>query len=318
MNIFIKLRTFLKDPKAAISSKIQDLEWCINSWLLSEKIYKKIPDKLAVKTKYWVVFGKYPNLKNPKTFNEKLAWCKIYDRKPKYTMMVDKLRVRETVQSLIGEDYLIPLLNVWDSPDEINLASLPKQFVLKWNHDSGSVIICKDKAEFNFDDALRKLKGAQNNNHYQLLREWPYKNVRPKLFAERYMKCSESDNLPVYKFFCFDGEPRIVQFIQNDKTAEETVDYFSVEWELLPIRQYYPNSTKPIAKPDCLGEMLNLARRLAVVKKGFIRVDLYLVDNRIYFSEYTFFSDGAMTPFTPEEWDLRLGEWINLGGLKDE
>lgn len=281
---------------------------------LIKKVTHVIPDKLYLKIHYCIRMKQKLNLKNPQTFNEKLQWLKLYDRKPIYTTMVDKHEVKKYVADIIGEEYIIPTLGVWDSFDEIDFDALPDQFVLKCTHDSGGLVICKDKSQLNKGSARRKIEKSLKRNYYYNTREWPYKDVKPRIIAEQYMQDSnhpEQESLLVYKIMTFDGEPKIIQTIQNDKTQNETIDYFDEQWNLLDLRQNYPNSKIPLQRPETLEQMLDLARRMSE-GHPFLRVDFYEIEGKVYFSEYTFFSDAGMAIFTPEEWDTKLGEWITL------
>lgn len=255
--------------------------------------------------------GKFPNLRNPETFNEKLQWLKLHDRKPEYSAMVDKHEVKKYIADRIGEKYVIPTIGVWERFEDIDFDKLPEQFVLKCTHDSGGLIICKDKNKLNIEAAKNKVNRSLGKNYYWHAREWPYKNVQPRILAEPFMKDGENDFLPVYKFMCFHGEPRIIQTIQNDKQPNESIDYFDTEWNLLELRQNFPNSEKPLLKPENLDEMCGLARKLS---KGhaFLRVDFYVINGEIKFSEFTFYSDAGFSKFTPEFWDKTLGQWIDL------
>lgn len=275
---------------------------------------KFIPDAIFIRILYFRHFKKFPNLKNPKSFNEKLQWLKLHDRKDQYTTMVDKYLVKDYVANLIGEQYVIPTLGVWDSPKEIDFDSLPDQFVLKWNHDSGSVIICRDKSCLDKTAIVQKLSGREKYNGYYYGREWPYKNVKPRILAEQYMQDGQNKNLPVYKIFNFNGEPRIIQVIQDDKTQNETIDYFDTDWQLLDMKQTFPNSVAPMQRPAHLDEMLELSRKLSA-GFPFIRIDLYEICGKLYFSEYTFYSDAGFGKFRPEHWDHLLGSWIHISEL---
>lgn len=275
---------------------------------------KFLPDKIFLKLIFWVRTGKRLNLKNPHTYNEKLQWLKLYDRKDKYTTMVDKYEVKKYVSEIIGEKYVVPLLGVWDSVEDIEFDKLPEKFVLKATHNSGGIVICRNKTSLDIETVKNKLSTVLKKNYFFYLREWPYKNVKPRIIAEKLMENSkqkENTNLNVYKIFCFDGKPEIIQTIQNDKTPDETIDYFDVSWNLLDLKQSFPNSKTPLGKPSTLEEMLSLAAKLS---KGvaFLRVDFYDVNEEIYFSEFTFYSDSGMANFYPENWNCRLGELINI------
>lgn len=275
-------------------------------------VLRILPDKTYLKILYRLKLNKRLDLKNPANFNEKLQWLKLYDRNPLYTRMVDKNLVKEYVANLIGENYIIPTLGVWNSFDEINFDFLPNQFVLKCTHDSGGLVICRDKRNFDFESAKKKIEQCLKKNYYWRGREWPYKNIVPRIVAEKYMQDGDSEVLPVYKFLCFGGKATIVQTIQNDKTPNETIDYFDREWNLLELRQNYPNSPNPLKKPDKFEKMLEIADYLAKERKSFIRVDLFFINGNIYFSEFTFFSDSGTANFYPNSWDEYLGNMINL------
>ena len=252
------------------------------------------------------------NLNSPKTFNEKLQWLKLNDRKPQYTQMVDKHGVKEYVSNKIGEQYVIRTLGVWERFDDIDFDSLPNQFVLKCTHDSGTIVICKNKETLDIAAARKKINSRMDYNYYYNLREWPYKNVKPRIIAEEFMQDRDYEYLNVFKIFNFNGEPKIIQTIQNDKMPNETIDYFDIEWHLLELKQNFPNSDHPIERPDTLEEMLNLAKILSKDTSPFIRTDFYEINGKVYFSEFTFYSDAGFAKFTPEKWDTILGDWITL------
>ena len=277
-----------------------------------------LSDKAYVKLLYRLRFNKPLNLKNPKTFNEKMQWLKVYDKNPLYTKMVDKYLVKAYVADQIGEEYIIPTLGVWDSFDDIDFNMLPEQFVIKCTHDSGGLVICRDKSKLDKEAVRKKIEKSLKTNYYWHGREWPYKNVPRRVMAETYMQDGDTEYLPVYKFFCFDGKAKIVQTIQNDKMPNETIDYFDREWNLLDLKQKYPNSTNPLSKPALFDKMLEIADTLAKAKKSFIRVDLYFINGRIYFSEFTFFSDSGTAAFCPDSWDSVLGDMIALPPKKNE
>ncbi len=272
---------------------------------------KIIPSKAFLRMHYGVSLGKRLNLKEPKTFNEKMQWLKLYHHDPIFTKMVDKYEVKDYIKEKIGEEYVIPSIGIYNSFDEIDFGNLPDRFVLKCTHDSGGLVICKDKSRLDIDASREKLGNSLSRNYYYLGREWPYKNVKPRILAEVYMENVNRSNLDVYKILTFNGEPKIIQTIQNDKTPDECIDYFDCKWNLLNLRQDYPNSKEPLKKPACLSQMLQLAKKLS---EGipFLRVDLYEIDGKVYFSEFTFYSDCGFAPFTPPEWDDILGDWIKL------
>lgn len=275
------------------------------SWLLSDKLYLRLLFKLRV--------GYSLNLDNPQTFSEKLQWLKLYNRKPEYTRMVDKYEVKKYVADIIGEQYIIPTLGVWERVEDIDFDSLPNQFVLKCTHDSGGLVICRDKNKLDISSAKKKLKKSLKSNYYLHGREWPYKNVKPRIIAEQYMVDESGYELKDYKWFCFGGEPKTL-FIASDRgiEGEETkFNFYDMDFNLLPFTNGHPNSTKPIKKPLSFEKMKGLAAELSV-GIPHIRVDFYDINGQIYFGELTFFHWSGMTPFVPEEWDYIFGSWINL------
>ncbi len=271
---------------------------------------KALPDYDYLKIRFYMRMGSELNLETPQTFNEKLNWIKLYDRKPIYTTMVDKYNVKEYVAGIIGREHTIPTIAVWDKFDDINPAILPERFVLKCTHDSGSVVICKDKSTFDWGAARKKLETARKKNYFWADREWPYKDVQGRIICEEYID-SDHEVLDVYKIFNFMGEPELIQMIQDDKTENETIDYFDTEWNLLDLRQNYPNSTKHREKPEMLEVILTFARKLS---EGipFVRTDFYISRGKVYFSEFTFFSDSGCERFYPDKWDKILGDKIQL------
>ena len=257
--------------------------------------------------------GKWLNFKNPQTYNEKLQWLKLYNRKPEYTRMVDKYEAKKYVAEIIGEEHIIPTLGVWDSVDEIDFNTLPQQFVLKCTHDSGGIVICKDKSLLDIDAAKRKLRKGLKHNYYYQNREWPYKDVKPRIIAEQYMEDESGYELKDYKWFCFDGVPKAL-FIATDRGAanEETkFDFFDADFNHLPFTNGHPNATRTIAKPKGFEKMKKLA---AILSKGHphLRVDFYDINGHIYFGELTFYHWSGMVKFEPEEWDYTFGSWIDL------
>ena len=222
-----------------------------------------------------------------------------------------KMLLTETNAKSLTVVYVIPLIAVWDSARDIDYDVLPESFVLKTTHDCGGVVVCRNKDSLDKKKTAAFLESHLENNYYDICREWPYKDIPHRIIAERYMRDGTRDNLPVYKLFCFNGIPRIIQVIQNDKKPDETIDYYDRNWNLLDLRQNFPNSSELLPRPDKLDEMLEIAERLAN-GKNFIRVDLYVINGDVYFSEFTFFSDAGFERFYPDEWDYTLGKWIDL------
>lgn len=275
--------------------------------------YRKMDSDAYLKRAFQIRMGKSLNLKNPTTYNEKLQWLKLYDHNIEYASMVDKYAVKQYVSDKIGNKYVIPTLGVWDNFDDIDFNTLPDRFVLKCTHDSGGLVICKDKSTFNKNKAKKKINSSLNRNYYLTGREWPYKNVSPRIIAEVYMEDEKTAELRDYKFFCFNGEVKAM-FIatERQKTGEEVkFDFFDANFNHLPIRQGHPNAKVPPKKPECFEEMKELAAKLSL-GIPHVRVDFYEVNEQVFFGEMTFFHFSGMMPFEPEEWDYRFGEWITL------
>lgn len=279
-------------------------------WLAA--LLRLCSDKMYMKIKWFARRMPYKlNLKNPQTFNEKLQWIKLYDRNPLYTKLVDKYRVKDYVTEKVGAEYVIPVLSAWDTVEDIDWEKLPNQFVLKVNHDCGGQIICKDKSKLNKEDAIGRLQKAFARNYYYEGREWPYKNVEPKVFAEAYME-DEYGELRDYKFFCFNGQVKAM-FIATDrsKETETCFDFFDANFNHLPFTQGHPNAKELPAKPKGFDVMVKLAAELSKDIPE-VRVDFYDVNGHVYFGEFTFFHFGGMVKFNPVEWDYTFGSWIKL------
>lgn len=272
-----------------------------------------ITDKTYIKIRYRMVFGKSIDLKAPKTYNEKLNWMKLYDRNPLYTKLVDKYDVREYVSEKIGSEHLIPVLGVWDSFGDIDFDSLPDEFVLQCTHDSGSVTVCHDKKALDIKELQKKFNKAMKHSQYNGGREWAYKNVKPRIIAEKFMTDESKTGLKDYKFFCFDGKVKAM-FIATERGIEGKdvkFDFFDENFNHLPLKHGHENAEITPVKPEHFEEMKELAEKLS---KGFrqVRVDLYNVNGQIYFGEMTFYHHCGFVPFTPEKWDYIFGNWINL------
>ena len=273
---------------------------------------KQLPDKLYIKMMYQVRTGKKLDLGNPKSFNEKLNWMKLYDRNPKYTEMADKYLAKKIVADKIGEDYTIPLIGKWEKVEDIKISDLPDKFVLKCTHDSGSVVICKDKETFDLEAAKRKLQKALNSNYFYYSREWIYRNIKPQIICEPYMEDFEDEELRDYKFFCFDGKVKFL-YVATDRFKDGGVKFtfFDENYNFLPIIHAHRYADPLPEKPDKFDEMKKIAEKLSEGIRQ-VRVDLYECNGRIYFSEYTFYNNSGFTPFEPEEWDYKFGEYLKL------
>lgn len=265
-----------------------------------------------LKTMYKIKTGKELNLENPILYNEKLQWLKLYDHRPEYTTMVDKYSVKQFVAERIGNEYVIPLLGIWESVEDIDFDSLPDKFVLKTTHDSGAIIICKNKKVFDINSAKKRLKYFLKRNYYDCNREWPYKNVKPRIIAEAYMEDSTYKELRDYKFFTFGGVPKVLYVAQGRGTNGETLaDFFDMNFNHLNLKIDHEMAKIPPEKPKRFEEMKRLA---ATLSKGTpqLRVDFYEVDGNVYFGEMTFFHCSGFEKFHPEEWDKVFGDWVKL------
>lgn len=283
-------------------------------------LFRRIPwiiqdDKKYLQIYYRLSTKEELNLDNPCGYNDKLQWLKLYNRRAEYVQMVDKYRVKKYVSDIIGEQYVIPTIGVWDSPHRIEWDSLPTQFVLKTNHDGGGngIVVCKDKNKLNKRKAIYELCHSFYRNTFLIGREWPYKMVKKQVFAERYMEDEVTHDLRDYKFFCFDGEVKAlyVAMGRNNSTESVKFDFFDANFNHLDITQGHPCSTEIIEKPKSFEEMKYLASKLS---KGIphVRVDFYEVNGHPYFGEFTFFHLGGTGQFKPKKWDEVFGTWIQL------
>lgn len=272
-------------------------------------------DEKYLKLAYKISMGKPLDLVHPKTFSEKIQWLKLYDRKPEYVVMVDKYKVKEYVANIIGKKYIIPTIGVWDTAEEINFDALPNQFVLKCTHDSGGIVICKNKKDLNIDNAKKILKKCMGHNYFWGNREWPYKDVPKRIIAEEYIKEFEnkSTSLVDYKFFCFGGEPKYCQ-VTTDRFTSRTSDFFDMDWnhqEFNATSSHVSYAKKSLEKPVHFDEMIEIARKLSAVLP-FVRVDLYNNDGKILFGEITFYPGSGHLNFSPSEYDMILGDLLKL------
>lgn len=274
-----------------------------------------MPDKPYLELMYWVKMDRRLDLKNPRTFNEKLQWLKLYNRRPEYTMMADKVLVRDYIAKTLGPEYLIPLLGVWDDPDEIDFDKLPDRFVLKCNHNSGlGMCICKDKSKLDIDKVRKELREGLKQNYYLTGREWPYKDIPRKILCEQYMEDTKTGALDDYKVFVFSGKAFCIQ-VDYDRFTDHHRNFYSTDWEYIPFTTCYPtNPSHVVRRPDALEEMLGLAEKIAeeLGNPPFVRTDFYFIDGHVYFGEITFYHGSGYEEFTPEEWDATLGDWITL------
>ena len=283
---------------------------------LFRKLSRLIPDRIYLQIVYFKHFRRFINFNNPKTFNEKIQWLKLNYRNEEYTKLVDKYRVKQYITKLIGEEYVIPTLGVWNNVDDIDFKSLPEKFVLKCNNDSGGIVICKNKKDFDEAKAKSFLKERLKNNGYWYGREWPYKNVKPFIIAEKYMEDSISKDIKDYKFFCFNGSMEFFD-IDIDRFIEHRANYYDRNGNFLPFGKTYcpPDYTKKIEMPKNLDKMIELAETISH-NTVLSRIDFYEIDGQVYFGEITFYPGSGFSPFTDEKWDYKLGDMIDLPNIK--
>lgn len=282
-------------------------------WLyLPFKASNLISDAAYLKVKFKDRLGYKLNLNNPQTFNEKIQWLKLYDRRPIYTLATDKYKVRDYLTKMVGAKYLVPLLGVWNNFNEIDFSQLPNQFVLKCNHDSGSYIICEDKANFNVAAAKSKLTKALLRNYYYAGREWAYKNIEPKIMAESYLSEPKGELID-YKFMCFGGEVKCVFVCQNRRSrAGLNINIYDANWRQLPFgRKAHPASLASLNQPHNFKLMLEISRKISA-DFPFLRVDFYEIEEKIYISELTLYPSAGLEGFEPHNYDRILGDWLVL------
>lgn len=279
---------------------------------MREEILKLIPDKLYLKMLYQLKIGKTLHLENPVSFNEKIQWLKIYDRNPAYSSLADKYEVRNYIKETVGGNVLIPLLGIWDKWEEIDFEILPNQFVLKCTHDSGGIVICREKEKLNLLKAKEKIKNALSRNYFYYWREYPYKNIKPRIMAEKYMEDDHGAELTDYKVMCFNGKAKCI-FTCTERFTDTgvKVTFFDKDWKRLPFERHYPSSNAKINRPRNLDKMIRYAEALSETI-AFLRVDFYEVENRVYIGELTFYPGSGFEEFTPDEYDTILGNWLKL------
>ena len=289
---------------------------CISAILV--RIAPVIPDKTYLKWLFRLNMGRRLDLNNPQTFGEKMQWLKLYNRKPEYTQMVDKYEAKKYVANIIGQEYIIPTIGVWDKFDDIDFDRLPNQFVLKTTHGGGSsgVVVCKDKSTFNIKSARVKLNKSLKTCIYRNYREWPYKNVKRQIIAEEFLEAIGHEDLSDYKFYCFNGNPMYCQVIRGRNT-NLTIDFYDMEWNHMPFVGLNPTAENgtPIEKPHHLKKMMQLCKKLSM-DIPFSRIDFYILNDKEYFGEITFFPASGLGVFRPEKWDYELGKLIKLPDSK--
>lgn len=275
---------------------------------------KNMPDEEYLIRRYKAKFGKEPDLVNPKTYSEKCQWLKLHDFQPVHTTMVDKYEAKKYVADIIGEEHIIPTLKVWDKLSDIDYNQLPEAFVLKCTHDSGGFYIVRDKSKLDKKKVQRKLGWRMKRNFYYTGREKAYKDIKPRIIAEKYMSELSGHDLVDYKFFCFDGKPELVLTVAggHEDASRTKRQFYTTDWDLLDVGVHGADPVKEkLPKPEQLGEMLDIAKKLSAGQKH-VRVDLYSVGGQIYFGELTFFHNDGLETFTPKAFDRTLGDYIKL------
>lgn len=300
-SIKFKVQKFIRDPLI------------IFNLLASKKLLNWLPDQFYLKILFYVRMRSRLNIIYPKTFNEKLQWLKLYDRNPNYTSMVDKYEVRQYIKEKIGEEYLIPLVGVWNKFDDIDFDKLPEQFVLKSTHDSGGVVICKDKSEFDIEAARKKINKSLKRNYYLYTKEWPYKNIKPRIICEKFMVNESGKELNDFKLMCFNGKVQCTFVCLNRNSATGlNIDIYDTDWNLMPFeRPNHPNSGIKIDRPKNYKKMIDFSEKLSR-DIPFLRVDFYEINGHLYFGELTFYPGSGFEKFKPESYDMLMGNWITL------
>ncbi len=293
------IKRILKDPRLILTFILS--RYC--HWM---------NDELYLRLLYFLRVGKILHLNPPRTFNEKLQWLKLYDRHSEYTKMVDKAAAKEYVAGIIGKEYIIPTLGVWDEFEDIDFDALPNQFVLKCTHDSGGLIVCNNKEKLDIEKAKKKINKSLRKNYFHGTREYPYKNVKPHVLVEKYME-DENEELQDYKLMCFNGKVKC-SFVCSERFSSDglKVTFFDRNWIKMPFYRKYPNSKVTIFKPHSYDKMVELAEKIAQkIANPFIRIDFYNIKGQIYFGEITFYPGSGMEPFYPAKWDRIFGDWID-------
>lgn len=272
---------------------------------------KNIDDEKYLKKKYKYALKRDLDLNNPRRFDEKLQWLKLNDRNPLYTDLVDKLAVKDIVAKEIGEKHIIPTLGVWDKFEEIDFDKLPDKFVLKCTHNSGGYVVCDDKSKFDFKKAKKFLNKNLKTNFFYHGREWPYKDIQPRIIAEKFLE----EELIDYKFFCFNGEVKLLHTCTDREKGDLCIDFFDLDWNHLELRRKgCKNAKSTPKKPKNLEKMIEFAGVLSKGKK-FSRIDFYEVDGEVYFGEITFYPACGFKEFEPDKWNLKLGEMLDINSI---
>ncbi|MGP4070378.1 ATP-grasp fold amidoligase family protein [Halobacillus sp. B29] len=303
--------------KLRVLKKIVSNPFSIVRILGEKNLFNWLPDSLYLKLIYRAETGKQLNIKNPKTYNEKLQWLKLNARNSTYSKLVDKYEVRNYIKDTIGEEYLIPILGVYNNVEEIDWKRLPEKFVLKCTHGSSSNIICTNKSNLDIEGSKKKLRKWMKKNWYWFGREWPYKNVNPRIICEKYMVDESETELKDYKIFCFNGKPKLIQ-VDFNRHIHHKRNLFTVDWKLVDAKIKYDNDlSKEIPKPNRLEEMLTLAKKLSH-NFPHVRVDFYSIKDKLYFGEITFYHGSGFEQFDPPNLEKKMGDWIKLDNYDEQ
>ena len=304
MNIFRKLIKGLNKPSL------------FGIVLISTRLSRIFPDSLQISLSYRLRIGKKLNLEEPRSFNEKLQWLKLNDRNPFYTNLVDKYSVRQYIKDTIGEKYLVPLISVYDRVEDIDYSFLPERFVLKPTHTSGNVIVCRNKADLDIKNTNIVLNKWMKREYFWYHREWPYKNIIPRIICEEFLVDESGYELKDYKFYCFNGDPKLIQVMSNRNSGNYSINHFDKDWNVIEIKRKSHNpSPNNIKRPEMLADMLQICELLSK-DIPFVRVDLYFANNSIYFGELTFYPVSGYVDYVNEEDDYLLGSWVDLSLVK--
>ena len=297
----MRLKKYIKNP------------YLLAPYLGSRGLLNWMKDETFLQLRYRAMMDRTPDLKNPRTYTEKIQWLKLHDRRPEYPPLADKSLVKEFVKNTIGEEYLIPTLAVWDKAEDIDFDILPDAFVLKCTHDSGGMLICRDKSRLDREQAIARMDTLLRKSFFSINREWVYKNITPRIIAEPYMEDSRTGELRDYKFFCFDGVPKLM-FVASERQKPDTdtkFDFFDMDYNHLDLINGHPNAAVPPERPENFERMKILAANLSR-NIPHVRVDFYEVDGKVYFGELTFYHFSGSVPFQPESWDETIGSWLTL------
>ena len=296
-----KLGIFQKPKIKRCLLKVYNTYWDFVAHLLGDKAFLKYTYRIRI--------GRRLNLDNPQSFNEKLNWLKLYDRRPIYTQMADKYEAKRIVASIIGEQYVVPCYGRWERFEDVDFAILPNQFVLKATGDSSGAIICKDKNTFNYEIAKKRLSNSLKCNYYYRTREWPYKNIHPTIIADKLLDDHTGNELRDYKFWCFNGEPKLMYCTIKGKNVFE--NFYDMDFNPVEINHGFPRHSPEFEKPQNFDLMKNLAKRLSA-NIPFVRIDFFNVEGQVYFGEFTFYDWAGLFKFQTYEMDLKIGQWLQL------